>query len=266
MQKRSILAVGLAVTAISMALAAVAFAGPVGAPVTTPDGNAQAYGALVKGKLYKKKWTPAKLEVTTSLANQTRPGGVPVPTTNVVIDFDKGTKVFSKGYPTCDASKLQNVSTEIAERECKKAIIGRGTAKALLPVGSQVFPVEQVVTAFNGVPKNGHTVVLLHTYGTKPVQTALVLTGVVTPLNKEGYGPRLDVEVPLIAGGAGALTYFNTTINTKYKYKGKTVSYIQGKCPASKKLKSRSVFTFLDKQASDPVYTAKCTQKPEKKK
>jgi hypothetical protein len=91
--------------------------------------------------------------VTVSLANQIRSGGVPVPTTHVRLDFDENAKVFSKGYPTCDAAKLQNVSTEIAERECRSAIIGTGTAKALLPVGSQVFPVEQVVTAFNGVPR-----------------------------------------------------------------------------------------------------------------
>ena len=33
------------------------------------------------------------------------------------------------------------------------------------------------------------------------MQTTLVLTGVVKNYNKQGYGPRLDVEVPLIAGG-----------------------------------------------------------------
>jgi hypothetical protein len=109
-------------------------------------------------------------------------------------------------------------------------------------------------------------VILLHTYGTKPVQTALVLTGVVSPLNKEGYGPRLDVEVPLIAGGAGALTYFNVTVKREWTLKGRKASYIQGKCPSSKKLKTRSVFTFLDGQTSDPSWAWSCKRKPEPKK
>ncbi len=267
MRNRSILIVGLAVVATAAIVASAAFAGPSGSSVGSADGNAQAVGALLKPKqLYKKQFTPAALEVTTRLSNSTAKNGVPVPTTNVVLDFDKNTKVFSKGYPTCNASKLQNVSTEIARRECKKAIIGKGHAEALLPVGSQVFTVQQQVTAFNGVPKGGKPVILLHSYGTTPVQTALVLTGVVSNYNKQGYGPRLDVEVPLIAGGAGALTYFNVTVDKKYNYKGKKVSYIQGKCPANKKLKTRSVFTFLDGQTSNPTYKASCKQKPEKKR
>ncbi|HVY77559.1 MAG TPA: hypothetical protein VG898_03535 [Solirubrobacterales bacterium] len=267
MRKRSILIVGLAIAATTAIVTSGAIAGPTGSAVTSPDGNAQAVGAVLKPKkLYKKQWTPAALEVTTALSNSTRAGGVPVPTTRVVIDFDKNTKVFSKGYPTCEASKLQSVSTEVARRECKKAIIGTGNAEALLPVGSQVFNVKQEVTAFNGVPQGGKPVILLHSYGTTPIQTALVLTGVVTNYNKEGYGPRLDVEVPLIAGGAGALIYFNVTVDKKYSYKGKKVSYIQAKCPASKKLKARSVFTFLDNQTSNPIFTASCSPKPEPKK
>jgi hypothetical protein len=63
------------------------------------------------------------------------------------------------------------------------------------------------VTAFNRVPQNGKPVVLLHAYGTTPVQTTLVLVGVVSNNGREGYGPRLDVTIPPIAGGSGAITY-----------------------------------------------------------
>jgi hypothetical protein len=266
MRKRSIFVVGFAVAATAAIVASVALAGPVGSPVAAPDGNSQAYGALLKpNKLYKKTWTPSALEVTTKLTTSAA-GGFPVPTTHVQIDFDKNTKVFSKGYPTCDPAKLQNVSTEIARRECKSAIIGTGHAEALLKVGAELFTVQQEVTAFNGAAKGGKPVIYLHSYGTTPIQTALVLTGVVSNYNKEGYGPRLEVEVPLIAGGSGALTYFNVKVDKKYKYKGKQVSYIQGKCPSSKKLKTRSLFTFRDGQTSNPTYTAKCSPKPEKKK
>ncbi len=267
MRKRSIPIVGLVALLTAAVVAATALAGPVGKPVATPDGNSQAYGVKLKpNKLYKKKWTPTALEVTTALTSSTAENGVPIPTEKVRIDFDKNTKIFTKGYPTCKASKIQNVSTEVARRECKRAMIGQGRAEALLPVGSQVFLVKQTVTAFNGVPKGKKPVILLHTYGTTPVTTALVLTGVVKNYNKQGYGPRLDVDVPPIAAWQGALIYFNVTVDKKYKYKGKKVSYIQSKCPKSKKLKSRSVFYFHDGESSNPVYKTKCKQKPEKKK
>jgi hypothetical protein len=266
MRKRS-LVVGLAVTAFVAIVASVAVAGPVGKPVASADGNSQAVGAVLSPKkLYKKQWTPAALEVTTRLSTTTAANGVPVPTTDVQIDFDKNASVYTKGVPTCNAAKLQNVSTEIAERECGAAKIGGGSATALLPVGNTVFTVAQTVTAFNGVPNGKKPVILLHSYGTTPIQTTLVLTATVSNYNKQGYGPRLDVKVPLIANGAGALTYFNVKVQKNYKYKGKKRSFISAKCPANKKLKVRSIFKFLDGQTTDPVYTQKCANKPEPKK
>lgn len=265
MRKRSTLIAGLVVLATTAIVASVALAGPVGGPVTAPDGNAQAVGSVIAPKsLFKKTFSPASLEVTTQLGNSS--AAVPSPTTNVVVDFDKNAKIFTKGIPTCDPAQLQNQSTEVALQLCGKAKIGGGTAEALLPVGTKIFTVNQVVTAFNGVPQGGKPVVILHTYGTTPIQTALVLVGTVSNLNREGYGPRLDVDVPLIAGGSGALTYFNVKIDKKYKYKGKAVSFLSAKCPSSKKLKTRSVFTFKDGQTSNPTYLQKCSQKAEPKK
>lgn len=259
MRKRSTLVVGSALALIAAIAASVAVAG---APVTGADGNSQAIDVKIgPKKLSKTKPTPATLEVTTAVTNSTRPGGVPVPATRVVVDFAKTAKLFTKGLPTCTAGQLQNVSTEVAEQNCKSAIIGKGKAAALLPVGSQVFTVNQVVTAFNGAPKGGKPTVLLHTYGTTPIQTTLVLNGVVSNYNKEGFGPRLDVEVPLIAGGAGALTDFNVKIDKKWKYKGKSVSFISATCPNNKKLKARGAFTFKDNEVITALSSQSCKQK-----
>lgn len=259
MRKRSTLLVSLLVAAATAIVASVAMAG---APANSPDGNAQAVDAVfAPKKLSKSKWTPGSLKVTTTLRNSSTANGVPVPTVRVQIDFDKNARIFTKGIPTCDPSKIQNTSTEIALRECRPARIGSGKAKASIPVGEQVFVADQTVTAFNGKPKGGKPVLLLHSYGTKPTVTTLVLTGTVTNYNRQGYGPRLDLEVPKIAGGAGALTDFTVTINKKYRYKGKPATYISAKCPKSKKLKVRSVFTFLDGQSSKPTDVATCAQK-----
>lgn len=265
MRKRSYLVVLLAVAVAAAVSASAALGGSTGSPVVAADGNSQAVGVVFSPKkLGKKTFTPAALEVTTALSNPSSSNGVPVPTTNVVIDFDQNVKIFTKGVPTCSASQLQSVSTEIALEKCGKAKIGSGTGTALLPVGGKVFTINPVVTAFNGAPKGGKPVILLHVYSTTPIQTTLVLTGTVKSYNKQGYGPRLDVEVPLLAGGAGALTYFNVKVKKTYRYKGKSVSYISAKCPNSKKLKARSVFTFKDGQTANPTYVQTCAQNPKK--
>ena len=257
MRKRPALIVAMAIAA-SVAAASVATAG---APVTGADGNSQAVDVKVgPKKLSKSTYSPATLEVTTKVTTS-NPTGVPSPAVRVVVDFDKNTKLYTKGIPTCDPAKLQNTSTEVALQACGKAKIGGGKASALLPVGTKIFPTEPIVTAFNGVPKGGKPVVLLHTFTTSPVQTTFVLTGVVSNYNKQGYGPRLDVEVPLLAGGAGALTDFNVKIDKKYSYKGKQRSFISAKCPNSKKLKARGAFTFKDGETITAYSTQSCKQK-----
>jgi hypothetical protein len=263
MRKRSIPVVAAAISATAALTASVALAGPT---VSGPDGNTQSIETVIgPKKLPKKTLAPATLKVVTKTASTTNPTGVPSPAVEAVIDFDKGASIFTKGLPTCNPSQLQSTSTEIAEEKCGSAKIGSGKAEALLPTGSKVFTVDQTVTAFNGVPQGGKPTVILHSYGTTPIQTTLVLIGTVTNYDKEGYGPRLDVQIPLIAGGTGALTNFQVTINKKWSYKGKKVSFVSAQC-ATKKLKTRSVFTYLDGSSLEALNTQTCSQAPEPKK
>jgi hypothetical protein len=263
MRKRPFPVVAMAIAALSALTASVALAGPV---VSGPDGNTQSIETTIAPKkLPKKTFAPASLKVVAKTTTTTAANGVPSPSTSAVIDFDKGAKIFAKGLPTCDPSLLQNVSTEIAEQECGNAKIGEGVAHALLPTGSRVYEIEQKVIAFNGVPQGGKPTVLLHSYGTTPIQVTVVLVGVVSNYNKEGFGPRLDVTIPLIAGGTGAIKDFTVKIDKKYKYKGKPASFINAECD-NKKFKTRSVFTYKDGETLEALHSQSCTQKPEPKK
>jgi hypothetical protein len=249
---------GLAAVAVAAIAATAAFAGPV---VSGKDGNTQSIDSAIGPKrLSKSTLGPATLKVTTATATTTAANGVPSPAVHAVIDFDRNVKLFTKGLPTCDPAKLQNTSTEAALQACGKAKIGGGTASALLPVGAQVFTVNQTVTAFNGVPQGGKPVVILHTFGTTPIQTTLVLVGTVTNPNREGYGPRLDLQIPLLAGGAGALTGFQVKIDKKFTYKGKKRSFVSAKC-TSGKLKARGAFTFKDGEVLTALSTQTCKKK-----
>src|SRR5690242_12944741 len=242
MRRSPILIAAIAVLAAVVA-ATAAWAGPT---VNGADGNTQSIDVQVRPKkLPKKTFKPSTLEVTTLTTSTTNPNGVPSPAVHAVIDFDKNLRLYTKGLPTCDSGKLQNQSTEVAERVCRNAKIGTGHAIAYLVAG-KVYEVPQTVTAFNGVPKGGKPSIILHTYGTTPLQVSLVLEGTVSNYNKEGYGPRLDLNIPLIAGGTGALKGFNVKIDKKWRYKGVQRSFISAKCPNSKKLKGRGAFTYRD--------------------
>jgi hypothetical protein len=257
MPRRPILTAAAAAVLATAIVATTAFAGPT---VNGPDGNTQSIDSLITPKkLSKTKLTPASLEVTTLTTSVSNPTGVPSPAIHATIDFDKNATLFTKGLPTCDPAKVQNQSTENAERACKSAKIGSGHATAYIQAG-QVYEAQQTVTAFNGVPKGGKPTVILHTYGTTPLQTSLVLVGTVSNINKEGYGPRLDLEVPLIAGGTGALKEFNVKISKKWRYKGVQRSFISAKCPNSKKLKARGKFTYRDGESLTALSTQTCKQ------
>jgi hypothetical protein len=254
MRKRSIPIVGFVAVLGATIAAAAAIAGPT---VSGPDGNTQSVDVrIAPKKLSKTAFTAATLQVTTKTTTTTHANGVPSPAIHAIVDFDKNAKLYTKGIPTCDPAKVQSTSTEVAEQACGKAKIGGGTATALLPVG-QVYTVNQVVTAFNGVPQGGKPTVILHTYGTTPLQTTLVLVGKVSNYNKEGYGPRLDLEIPKLAGGTGALVDFQVKIDKKYRFKGQQRSFISAKC-TSGKLKARATFTYLDGESLTALSTQPC--------
>jgi hypothetical protein len=265
-RKRLTLAVAMAVVA---AVVIVAVAGAAQSPVlTAPDGNTQSIAInFTPRKLSKTTAEPVTLDVTTATTttNPAANKGAPIPAVEAIVDFPKGTKILSKGYPTCDAGLLQNTSTEAALEACKKAKVGSGEGTADLVVGERIFPVTTTITAFNGIPVGGKPVILLHTYSQSPIQTTLVLVGAVSNFNKEGYGPRLDVTIPLIAGGQGAITSFHVKIFKKFRYKGRIRSYVSATC-ATKKLKARGKFVFKDGESLTPKLTGKCSQKPEAKK
>jgi hypothetical protein len=260
MHRRFILIASLAAL---VAIAIPVSAATAGETVTGPDGNTQSIeGAVTPKGLYKKTASPASLFVDVKTGATT---GIPSPAVHDVIDFDQNLTLATKGLATCNAAQLQNTSTEVAEKACASAKIGSGSATTLLPLGT-LYTEPTKVTAFNGVPQGGKPVVLLHAYGTSPLQTTLVLVGTVSTYGKEGYGPRLDVTVPPIAGGVGVITDFNVKIQKSWTYKGKKTSFVSAKCPASKKLKYRGAFTYKDGTTITATHTQACTPKAEPKK
>lgn len=259
MRKRLILAVAMAV---GVAVTAAGVAGGAQSPVLVgANGNTQSMGVnITPKKRPATKPTPATLEVTTATDNGTTPNGVPIPAVQAIVDFPKGVTIYSKGFPRCNPALLQNTSTEKALEECKRTKVGSGQGTLDLVVGEKVFPVTAGMTVFNGIPQGGKPVILLHLYSQSPVQTTVVLVGVVKNFNKQGFGPRLDVAIPLIAGGQGAVTGVKLKVFKKYFFKGKQRSYINATCPTTA-WKARGQFVFRDGESLTPSVKGKCTKK-----
>ncbi len=232
--------------------------------LNAPDGNTQSIAVkLTPQKLSKKKAEPVTLDVTTATTTTN-----PAPTkarrfrpSRRSSTSPKGTTIFSKGYPTCDAGLLQNTSTEAALEACKKAKIGGGKGTADLVGRRQNLPGDD---DDHGLQRRA--------LGRQAGDPAAHLQPVADP-DDAGPGRRGEQPqqgrlraaprrtIPLIAGGQGAITGFHVKIFKTFRYKGKKRSYVSATCP-TKKLKTRGKFVFKDGESLTPALTQKCAQKP----
>ncbi len=244
--------------AASAALAIAVFAASVAAAGTTTGSNGNSLSADAKitpTKLSKGTPTPASVEIDSKVSTAS-------PITKAVMDFDKSGEYNPKGLPTCSDKKIGKKDRDTALMLCKKAVIGGGSATALVSFfGQAPQEVKVEIAAFNGPPKGGKPTVVFHAYAKDPAELAVVFTGVVSKYKKEGYGTRLDIDFPTLFGGSGAIREFKLKVGTKFSYRGKKRSLITAKCPSNKKLKSRIAFSYRDGDTLTVRSTQTCKPK-----
>ena len=231
------------VTALCAAVVAIPVASAVAAPATQTIDSV--LGGKETPKFDKKKFKKTSVEVETTTSDAANPGGMPPKATTAQIKFDKkDVKFNTKAVPGCDQSQLANTTTETALTNCGNAKVGTGNATAALPFGTggtrQDFPV--VVTAFNRGDAKG---ILLHSRAGAPLNTTTVLTGTIA-------GTTLDIQIPPLGGGVGAIAQFQTKVKAK--------DYVQGRCK-SKTIKTSSTFTYTDAPPATASDTQQCKQK-----
>lgn len=175
----------------------------------------------------------------------TADGSVPPPLQRVLIDFDRNGLLQTKGLAVCQPSKLENTTAPVARKKCKSAIVGRGTASALINFPDQApIPATSPLTIFNGPKQGGNPTAIVHAYLTIPAPTTFVI---VAPIRR-AHGPyRYEVtsDVPPIAGGYGSVTHFDFKVRKTFSSKGKRVSYTSARC-TSGRLQAQGTFTFGD--------------------
>ena len=180
--------------------------------------------------------------------------GAVKPANRVQIYIDHDVKLDTKGLATCRKSQLENTTTEEAKAKCGKAMVGSGKAIALIG-GNPDAPVETVGTTFNGVPKGGKPVLLVHAR-TPSLGFTTVLEGVYKP-QRGAYGLLLDVHVPELPLQT-ALVSFQNKIHKLFRVRGKTHSYISARCHDSNRTWN---FKGTDSYQGGGSLTATVTQK-----
>ena len=232
----------LIVAVLGLTITAAVAATAISAPATqTIDG---VLGGKEVPKFDKKKFKATSVKVTTTTSDAANPTGMPPKATNAKIVFDKkDVKFNASAVPGCDPNAIENTTTAAALAACQSSKVGSGSATASLPFGSggarQDYPA--VVTAFNRGDAKG---ILLHSR-VDALGTTVVLKGTLS-------GSTLNVQIPPLGGGVGAIASFTTTVKAK--------NYVQGRCK-DKKVNYCGTFSFSDAPAATATDTQKCKQK-----
>ncbi|MFL5891679.1 MAG: hypothetical protein ACJ75I_02980 [Solirubrobacterales bacterium] len=148
----------------------------------------------------------------------------------VQLYFDNDFKFNPGSVPVCNQS-LANTNEKQAMAKCGTALVGKGTAQATSTAGATI---PGCVIAFNGPKQGTNPTIILHSRfvisppcpnpSTSTAGTVdAILTGILKPANKAGFGKMLDV--PNIDTQPLPLKDFTTTV--------KRGSYVQARCSAS---------------------------------
>jgi hypothetical protein len=217
----------------------------------------EAGGSFTPKKLSKSKQTPIGLTVEGKI--KTTDGSHPPALKEVIVETDKNGAINVKGYPACKESKIQSTDTPHAEKACKPALIGTGTATAAVsfPESADVN-VHTKLLVFNGGFKGGKTTLYIHAYFSNPVPGAIVTTVKITPTHNGRYGTKSVATIPKIASGAGSITSFQLKIDKEFTYKGKKVSILTAKCPDGR-LQAHALAKFANGLKAETEFVRPCT-------
>jgi hypothetical protein len=201
-------------------------------------------GGFSPRALPKHGFAPITLKATADVSTQD--GKLPPPAGHVQIDWDRNGRLSTRGLPRCSASRIENTTTPAAMKACRPSLVGVGFASGQVGFPDQApFPASSKVLVFNGTPRGGHPVALLHAYAFVPAPTTFVIPVDITRIHEGRYGFRTALTAPVIAGGYGVITHFDIKIHRIYKAKGRSQTYVAARC-ADGRLQARGSVSFTD--------------------
>jgi len=205
------------------------------------------------------------MPVTVSIEGKisTTDGTHPPPLEFFEVELNRNGRLSTAGLPVCRAAELQSTSSEAALSRCRGALVGRGRFAADLPAGEAAIPTRGRILAFNA-RRQGRPALLLHLYGTVPIQGTFVLPLAIQHQAKGPFGTLLATRLPRLAGGVGAITDIELELGREYTYRGVRRGYLSASCAAPPGFSlvpfafARGNFRFADGRSLDISLGGEC--------
>lgn len=192
---------------------------------------------------------------------ETEDGSPPPVLETLTLWFDKHGEVETEGLPKCTPGKLKATTTAQARKLCPGSIVGKGFGKAVVIFPEQApIPAGSPITLFNAAPKNGNPVLLAHAHLTVPGPTTFVVPIEIQKVNQGRYGFKTVAKIPRIAGGSGIPLYGRISVDRKWTYKGKKLSFANAGCPDGR-LQAKVKVEFKDDTTLSGSLAKQCTGK-----
>lgn len=228
----------LAAGAVVLALAA---SGPVGAETVAVENLPRHTEFEVTPKaLPKRTAAPAGLSFSMRLPTSYASGALAPPSQEITLLLDRNVALDFDGYPVCKGdAKLdpQPLPEPPLSDECKKAIVGRGSASFEIRFpGSEPVAESSRLLLINGGRSGGALTLFARTEITVPVPATIVTTVKVRAIRKSRYGTEATFTLPKVAGGSGLLTQMRFKLDKRFRREGRKLSVVNAKCPDGKLL------------------------------
>jgi hypothetical protein len=226
-------------------IGAMAVIGAIGAAILVLAGSASAVtvlagnlsieidGATSPKRLPRHTMAPISFHGSASVATVDGSHIPPAQSTELLVD--KHIAIDTTGLPSCTLAQLQSQDPAAAMKACGDALIGKGTSTAQVQFPEQAaFTAKGPLLAFNGPSSGGYggkgyREQLYYVYADVPVPTALIAVAKVSK-GTGGYGYKISISIPRIAGGAGSFSGAEFTIDRKWTYKGRKHSFLSAEC------------------------------------
>jgi hypothetical protein len=223
---------------VGRCVAALALAALIGATALSAQAEIAQKGNLrvtVDGTLKPKKLPrrgTAPIAVSVGGQISTTDATLPPQLERLRIELNRNGRLDFKGLPTCRYSRIQPGSSNRALRQCRSALVGKGSFSANITLaGQEPYPTKGKLLVFNS--KRGRKPVLYgHIYSAKPFATSFVIVFKVQKLRKGAYGIALNAPLPKAMDAWGRLTGLIMTLGRRYSSGGRRRSFISSGCPA----------------------------------
>jgi hypothetical protein len=247
----------LSVTTVALVVGALACAGAALA-ITTQIGNLKVSAtAEFQPRAFPEHGTlPASFASIVRI--KTVNGEQPPSLKTLTFEFDKHGKLNTKGVPTCTVAQLEGTTPAEARKRCAGALVGTGVGKARVDLpGKAPFTISSPISIFNAPAQGGRPALIAHAYETVPAPQALLVPFTVERVHHGRYGYRAQIELPPVAGGAGAAILAEASFGRTYKRHGHKVGYAEGECSGGR-LQVHGELTFTDGSFLQSLLTSPC--------